>query len=72
MDGANKRFRFDRDADIALVNAIMLDEAHVAETGSVKEKFSGAFNIFCALQAVTSELGKGVPNRIDYYSRAFL
>ena len=61
MDGANKRFRFDRDADIALVNAIMLAEAHVAKTGDVKEKLSGEFNMFCASHAVTSELENGVP-----------
>ena len=61
MDGANKRFRFDRVPDIAIVNAIMLADAHVAKTGDVKEKFSGPFNMFCASHAVTSKLEKGVP-----------
>ena len=60
MDGARKRFRFERDAYVALVNASMLAEAHVAKTGDVKEKFSGAFNIFSIPNAVTPKLEKGV------------
>ena len=72
MDGTIKRFRFDRDADIALVNAIMLAEAHVAKTGDVKEKFSGAFNMFSASHAVTSKMEKrGTYAEVDYYSRVF-
>ena len=29
MNGARKRFKFDRDADVAVVNAITLTEEHV-------------------------------------------
>ncbi len=61
MDKWTKRFRFDKEADIALVNTIMLAEAHVAKNWEVKEKFNGAFNMFCVSRAVASKVEECMP-----------
>ena len=56
-----QEIQVERDADVALLNAIMLAEWHVAKIGDVKEKFSGAFNMYCASHTITSKLEKRVP-----------
>ncbi len=61
METSNKRFRFDKEAELALVNAIMLAEAHSAKNGEVKQKFNGAFNTFCASRVVTCTVERGMP-----------
>ena len=61
MEGSIMRFRFDKEADVALVNAIMLTEAHTAKNGAVREKFNGACHVFVVSRAFTSELGRGMP-----------
>ncbi len=40
MNKYRKRFRFDKETDIALVNAVRLSEAHVAKNEEVNEKFN--------------------------------
>ena len=58
---ASRRFRFDKESDLALVSAVLFAEARTAKTGEVKEKFAGAFNMFLASHAVTAKVGRGVP-----------
>ncbi len=38
---------------MALLNAILLAKVHVAKSGEVKEKYNGAYNMFCASHCVT-------------------
>ena len=56
-----RRFRFDREADLALANAVLLAEAHTAKNGEVKERYSGAFNMFWASHVVTKKVSNGMP-----------
>ena len=58
---ARRRFRFDKETDLALVNSVLLAEAHMGKHGEVKEKFSGAFKMFCASHVVTKRQDDGVP-----------
>jgi len=62
MANSTHRFRLDRHSDLALFNAIMLSEAHVARTGDVKGRFNSAYNMFCAFKAVTVKVESGVQN----------
>ena len=57
---AQKRFRFDKDPEIVFVNGIMLTGAHIARNGEVKEKFNGAYNMFCASRIIIAELSSGI------------
>ncbi len=61
MENCQRRFRFDRDADVALINAIMLAEVDVTKAGDRKEKFDGAYNMFCSSRTVTCKIEKGMP-----------
>ncbi len=61
MEMTIKRFRLYEEAGVALANAIILAKAHIAKTGEVKEKFKGAYNMFCASKAITSKLESRMP-----------
>ena len=55
------RFRFDKDCDLALVNAVMLADAHVAKRGESMDKFNSAFDMFCASRPVIAKIERGMP-----------
>ena len=58
---ASRRFRFDKETDLVLVNSVLLAGPYMAKPGEVKEKFSGAFKMFCASHVVTKRLDDDVP-----------
>ncbi len=61
MENNSRRFRFDRDADVALINAIMLAEVHNAKTGERREEFNSPYNMFCSSPAETCKIERGMP-----------
>ena len=56
MKGLIKGSRFNREADVASVNVVMLAEAHVAKNVEVRDKFIDAFNMFCTSRVVSSKV----------------
>lgn len=61
-----KRFVFNKELKLTLVNCIGLAEAHVAKYGEVEAKFNAVFNIFCASHEVIRYVEKDLPlSKVD-------
>ena len=61
MEMTTERVWFDAEDEISLLNAITLAEAHVAESGEVKQKLNVVLNVFCASRPITYKAETRVP-----------
>lgn len=61
VSAKGKRFRFDKEFDLLLVNLVGVTESHLAKHGEVEEKYTGVLNAFCSNARFLSKHAQGTP-----------